>query len=191
MNIEIREEPLTALGEYARIDAAFEVRQILDPVVRDGGLGGIELMERTLPVPFVKDYDAIKGDNISLLPQRFDLTNWGLLAAYVDQRRVGGVIVAFNTQNIDMLERHTDLAVLWDIRVAPDARGKGVGVQLFHALEAWSKQRGCRQLKIETQNVNVPACRFYAKQGCVLGAIHRFAYPELPNEVQMLWYKDL
>ena len=36
-----------------------------------------------------------------------------------------------------------------------------------------------------------PACRFYAKQGCELAAIHRFAYPELPNEVQLLWYKDL
>ena len=26
---------------------------------------------------------------------------------------------------------------------------------------------------------------------CVLGAIHRFAYPEFPNEAQLLWYKDL
>jgi hypothetical protein len=28
-------------------------------------------------------------------------------------------------------------------------------------------------------------------KGCVLGAIHRFAYPELPNETQLLWYKNL
>ena len=46
-------------------------------------------------------------------------------------------------------------------------------------------------MKVETQNVNVPACRFYARQGCVLGAINRFAYPDLPDEVQLLWYKTL
>jgi len=44
---------------------------------------------------------------------------------------------------------------------------------------------------VETQNVNVPACRFYARMGCVLGGIHRFAYPELPGEARLLWYKAL
>ena len=57
--------------------------------------------------------------------------------------------------------------------------------------QPWVVARGCRWLKVETQNINVPACRFYAKQGCVLGAIHRFAYPDYPNEAQLLWYKDL
>ena len=34
--------------------------------------------------------------------------------------------------------------------------------------------------KVVTQNINVPACRFYMKQGCVPGAIDRFAYPDFP-----------
>jgi hypothetical protein len=46
-------------------------------------------------------------------------------------------------------------------------------------------------MKVETQNINVPACRFYAKQGFALGAAHHFVYPALPEEVQLLWYKDL
>ena len=29
------------------------------------------------------------------------------------------------------------------------------------------------------------------RMGCELGAMHRFAYPELPDEVQLLWYKAL
>jgi ribosomal protein S18 acetylase RimI-like enzyme len=99
--------------------------------------------------------------------------------------------VAFDTTGVDMLEGRSDLSVLWDIRVAPDARGRGVGAALFRAAEAWAAARGCRWLKVETQNVNVPACRFYARQGCVLGGIHRFAYPELPDEIQLLWYRDL
>jgi hypothetical protein len=44
---------------------------------------------------------------------------------------------------------------------------------------------------VETQNVNVAACRFYARQGCVLTAVDPFAYPALPGEIQLLWYKDL
>ena len=50
------------------------------------------------------------------------------------------------------------------------------------------------QLKAETQNVNVAACRFYAAMGCRLGAIHRFAYagqPHVAGEVMLLWYLDL
>jgi hypothetical protein len=27
--------------------------------------------------------------------------------------------------------------------------------------------------------------------GCVLGAIHRHAYPDLPDETQLLWYRAL
>ena len=90
-----------------------------------------------------------------------------------------------------MLEGRKDLAVLWDIRVVPERRGCGVGAALFARAERWAAERGARRLKIETQNVNVAACRFYASRGCHLGAIHRFAYRDLPDETQLLWYKDL
>jgi hypothetical protein len=33
-------------------------------------------------------------------------------------------------------------------------------------------------------------CGFYARHGCELRAAHP-AYPDLPNEIQLLWYKDL
>jgi GNAT superfamily N-acetyltransferase len=93
-----------------------------------------------------------------------------------------------------MLERRQDLAVLWDIRIQPAARRQGVGKQLFFAAAEWAQGRGCQQMKIETQNVNVPACRFYASLGCELGAIHRYAYaghPRVGHEAMLLWYLDL
>lgn len=90
-----------------------------------------------------------------------------------------------------MLEGRTDLAVLWDIRVAPAVRGQGIGTALLRAVEAWAAARGCRQLKAEAQNINVPACRFYAAQGFVLAAAHPGAYPDFPDEIQLLWHKDL
>lgn len=190
MRIEVREEPPAAIAEYAAISIAFEVRCVLDVVVVDDGLGGFALSERAVGVPYVKDYDAADGGP-ARWAERFDLSRWGLLGARSGGRVVGGAAIAFDTPTMEMLEGRRDMAVLWDIRVVPEARGQGVGAALFRAAEAWAAARGCRQLKVETQNVNVPACRFYAAQGCVLGAIHRFAYPGLPHEVQLLWYRDL
>jgi GNAT superfamily N-acetyltransferase len=122
---------------------------------------------------------------------RFDLSNWGLFAARLEGRRVGGAAVAYDTGDLNMLEERTDLAVLWDIRVAPAVRGQGIGTALFRAVEDWATAKGCRQLKAETQNINVPACRFYVGQGFVLEAAHPGAYPDFPDEIRLLWRKDL
>jgi ribosomal protein S18 acetylase RimI-like enzyme len=104
---------------------------------------------------------------------------------------VGGAVAAWNTPSVDMLEGRSDLAVLWDVRVDPEYRERGVGHCLFTAVTDWARTRGCRTLKVETQNINVPACRFYARQGCELRTIRSDAYPDLPDEVQLLWYKRL
>ncbi len=58
-------------------------------------------------------------------------------------------------------------------------------------VERWAVLRGWRQLKIETQNTNVGACRFYERQGCRLRTINRAACPDLPDEIQLLWDEDL
>jgi GNAT superfamily N-acetyltransferase len=190
MSIEVIREELDRLPEHGRIPIAFEVRSVLDVTVADGGLESVVLRERTLASPYLKDYDSF-GESPGDWLQRFDTENWALHSVWIDGRRAGGVVVAFDTEGIDMLERRTDLAVVWDLRVAPDLRGRGLGSRLFAAAEAWARTHGCTQLKVETQNVNVAACRFYARRGCTLGGVHRFAYPELPQEVQLLWYKDL
>ena len=189
MKIDVFEEPTATLAEYARIPIAFEVSQIL-AVEADGPIG-FAFSKRFLDVPYVKDYDAITGEGPAQWARRFDLSNWALFAAYAEGRRVGGAAIAFKTAGLEMLEGREDIAVLWDIRVAPEARGQGVGSALFQAAEAWAKAKGCHQLKVETQNINVPACGFYQAQGCVIGTIRPFAYPEFPKEIQILWYKDL
>jgi GNAT superfamily N-acetyltransferase len=65
-------------------------------------------------------------------------------------------------------------------------RGRGVGTALFRAVGGWAIAHGCRELKIETQNTNVRACRFYERQGCELRGMHPFG-----DEVQLLWWKSL
>jgi GNAT superfamily N-acetyltransferase len=159
--------------------------------VTTGADGGFALSARRLENPYVKDYDAIDGEGPLCWRRRFDVSNWTLFTARVSGRPVGGAAVAFNTPGLTMLEGRRDLSVLWDIRVAPDARGNGIGSALFERVEAWAQAHGCRQLKVETQHINVRACGFYARHGCTLRAVHHSAYHELPEEIQLLWYKDL
>ena len=188
MDVVISEEPVGSLGDYASIPIAFGVASTFE-VRREGER--FVLSEVPVPAPYLKDYDAIHGEHPSGWARRFDVSRWGVLAARAGGIRVGGAVIAFDTPGVDMLEGRRDLAVLWDVRVAPDARGLGVGAALFRAAEAWARARGCRQIKVETQNVNVPACRFYARQGCVLTTVDPSAYPGLCGEIQLLWYKDL
>jgi GNAT superfamily N-acetyltransferase len=89
------------------------------------------------------------------------------------------------------LDGRSDVAALWDIRIQPDLRNSGIGSALFRAALKWARDRGCTQIKIETQNINVPACHFYVRMGCTLDCINRFAYADLPEEAQLLWHLDL
>jgi GNAT superfamily N-acetyltransferase len=193
MSLEIRQEAPTpgALGEHGRISIAFVVDRILEVTLADGGLGGISLTETPVSDPYVKDYDAIEGEGPARWADYLDVSNWGMMGAFRYGARVGGAVIAFMTADLRMLGGRDDVAVLWDIRVTPAQRGVGIGSALFRAAEGWADARDCGWLKIETQNVNSAACRFYQKMGCTLGAIDRFAYPELPGEVQLLWRKAL
>jgi GNAT superfamily N-acetyltransferase len=193
MSLDIREEALTptALAEHAAIPIAFVVDCVLEVGLLDDGLGGMSLTQTAATGPYVKDYDAIEGAEPQCWPERFDVSNWGLIGARRDGARVGGAVIASKTTGLHMLGGRDDVAVLWDIRVSPRERGGGIGSALFWAAGDWARARGCRWLKIETQNVNVPACRFYQKMGCTLGAIDRFAYPDQPAEVRLLWWKAL
>jgi GNAT superfamily N-acetyltransferase len=189
MRIEVREESID-LGEYAGIPIAFEVECVLD--VAGNADDGFAVTERRLAsASYIKNYDATPGEGPQQWPHRFNLANWGFLAARIGARTAGMAAVAYDTPDLEVLEGRSDLAVLWDIRVTPDARRQGVGSALFEAAETWARARGCLTLKVETQTINVPACRFYARHGCVLRAIHPDAYPTLPHEVQLLWYKDI
>ncbi len=185
------EEPIAGLGLHGEIPVAFLVERVLDVALVDDGLGGVVMSERAVGEPWTKDYDAIEGEGPTRWASRFDVRNWGLITAHEGGRRVGGAVVAFDTAGFSMLEGRGDLAVLWDIRVRPAARSSGTGSLLFRAVEGWARDRGCRTLKVETQNTNVPACRFYRRMGCTLGAIDRFAYTGLPDEVRLMWFKEL
>ncbi len=123
----------------------------------------------------------------------WEMRDWGFFVAFDGDRAVGWAVVATRTPNMNMLEGRDDLAVLWDIRIHSHWRQRGVGTRLFRATD-WARRQNCRQLKIETQNVIVPACRFYAARGCRLGGVvpgyHAYP-PQFYHEYMLLWYLDL
>ena len=142
--------------------------------------------------PFIKDYDREDPEEgPDRWAKRFDLTNWGFLAAFCDAQRIGAEVIAHDSDDLNFPQGRKDIAAIWDIRVAPGHRGKGIGRRLLVAVEDWSRSRGCTLLKIETQNINVPACRFYAAFGCTLGMFNEHAYKDFPTEAKLVWFKDL
>jgi ribosomal protein S18 acetylase RimI-like enzyme len=189
MKLEIVEKKPAYLQEYGRIPMSFTiVSQLVPTPLGTSGLGGIELVEEALESPYEKDYDADGGPERW---RRWDLENWGIFAAVADEKRVGGAVVAYRTEEINLLKGRDDLAALWDLRIDPAWQRRGIGRALFRYVEHWARARDCALLEIETQNNNVAACRFYAAQGCQLGKIDRFAYEDLPDETQLVWYKKI
>ncbi len=191
MPVKIIEIGPERLADYACVPSRFEVTSILQIDLLDGGLGGMLFRQVSVERPYIKDYDSY-GELPTDWPKLFTVTNWGFFLAKDGERTVGAAAVAFDTSGVFMLEDRNDLAVLWDIRSSPAYRG--AGIPLFKVASEWSKRCGCRQMKVETQNVNVPACRFYQRMGCQLGEIRRFGYiavPAVAQEVMLNWYLDL
>lgn len=185
--MEIRQETSSNLDIYGEISIAFTVYSIFDIVAVQNGLGGLSLVERELDAPFVKDYDSDGAGKPTQWPKRFDTRNWVIFSAYDKNQHIGGVTIAWKTPELDLVPYRKENVLIWDLRVRPDMRSQGVGRELFSAVIAWAKSQDCRDIIVETQNINVPACRFYAKQGFELFSIDPLAYSGLPNEIQLLW----
>ena len=186
----VTDEPVEALSEHARHPVAFLVERVLDVSLVDEGLGGLVLTERPVEVPWVKDYDAIEGEGPITWPERFDVTNW----AHRRSRRQPASRRCCHPGRHSRC-RHVGRALRSRSPVGPARASRGPIIRRRDLAvpggRSWACERACRTLKVETQNVNMPACRFYRRMGCTLAAVDRFAYVDLPDEVQLIWSKDL
>lgn len=178
------------LARYREIPIAYFSRTWFRVERPDVGLGGLRLVEETLPEERRFDYDGFDEGRVFRWA-RWDLGNWRLFYAVEDGVRVGGAVGAWKTEDVNMLEGRDDLAVLWDIRVDPAHRGGGIGRALVDAVSGWAIENGCVELKIETDTYNVPGCRFYSAIGCELRSIRKTPNPDYPDEHQLLWYLNL
>jgi len=183
----------TYFSQYDQIPMKINVSAYYNIEKHNRGLGGFSLVETPVE-PYIKDFCNGKNKTISRWEKRWDTTNWAFFIAFYGDRPIGGATVATRTKEINMLSGRDDLAVLWDIRVDDDYKHKGIGQSLFDMAVKWSREQGLVQMKIECQNNNIPAIKFYHKQGAVLSAIDEYAYynePKYRHEIQLIWMLDL
>ena len=163
------------LEDLYTIPIAFEVRSIYE--VTDAN----ELIERPLTTPYIKDYDQLDSDPLPTETSYYCI----FLAVDVAQNDqiIGGAILVMPEGELN------------DLRVATAYRRLGVGRALINHVIDWLRNQGTpRRLSIETQNINVAACRFYAAMGAKLGSVDRMAYgnvDECKHEIRLNWYVDL
>lgn len=186
-----REMDRSCFALYDSVSMNVEVHSEYRVRLLDGGLGGLVLEE--VPVaPQVKDLSQY--ERATEYETLFDIATWRFFMAFDGETPVGALTLAGPTEHLYMLNGRTDACVLWDIRVTDGYKHRGIGQRLFDIALAAARESGYRQMIIECQNNNVPACRFYRKQGAVLGKVDRYAYyddPMLRDETQLIWYLDL
>ncbi|UNI16854.1 hypothetical protein JDV02_003250 [Purpureocillium takamizusanense] len=99
------------------------------------------------------------------------------------RRRILGYAFAFQDWN--------GMATLNTIALDASLRGKGQGKRLFDAVVQWASEEGIKGIRVESQSNNVPACRFYKKQGLSFGGYDEFVYraiDEHKTETALYWY---
>lgn len=178
--------PLTPedIPNLPQIRPTYKSSSILE--VERSGTGleiGWRLVERDLPQPFDKgtlyDFDEIAQAEIRARLERPDDT-------YQRVAESSGLLVGF----LDIeLQSWNDTAFLWNLMIDLDYRGQGLGRRLWHRALDFARQSDVRAIMIETQNTNVPACRFYARMGCELIGINEVYYTNdgLATEVALFW----
>ncbi len=169
-------QPLTAANQadLNRCDNSFTVEAKLCLTVEDGSIS-----YTVAPVaPYVKRYEPEDYD-AQAYSGKPDHAAW---LACVDGQLAGQILVHENWNRF---------AIIWNIAVDPPFRRRGIGRRLIAQAAAWARSRGMPGVMLETQNINVPACRLYERCGFVLGGLDVCLYRGVmpgTREIALFWY---
>ena len=119
-----------------------------------------------------------------------DKLDW---SAYVDSNEKV-VLLAFHEDacigQIRLVKDWNRFAYIENIAVKKDFRKSGVGHLLLEAAETWAKEQSLIGLSLEAQNDNLIACRFYVKEGFVLGGVDTLKHSANAEiDITLYWYK--
>jgi len=102
--------------------------------------------------------------------------------AYLDGQVAGQIL----------LHKHWNrYAYIQDIAVDQAFRRQGIGRALMDRAVSWAKKHALPGITLETQDINVGACRFYERYGFKLGGFDRYLYHAIPgvqDEIALYWY---
>jgi len=132
--------------------------------------------EEIFTEPFFKQYENDEIDTSYIVEKEKAVFYY-----YANNNCIGQIKLRSNWNGYALIE---------DIGVAKDWRQTGVGTALLEKAIAWAKGNNLAGLMLETQDVNVSACRFYAKNGFVIGGIDAMLYSAFPTakEIAVYWY---
>ena len=173
MNITIRQMDSDSIQQVDRFERNSIVNSRLVLSVQDRNITysivPVEPYEKVLDVD-PEDYTTFIGN-----PRKV------IFFADVDRKPAG---------QIKLVPWWNKFAYVEELIVDTEFRGKGVGHALMTRAIAWAKQHNFPGLTLETQDNNVPACKFYEKCGFVLGGFDLYAFRNLSNasEIALYWY---
>ena len=150
------------------------------------------IFEEVQVAPYRKDLSVY--ERAVEYEEKFDIANWYFYMAFDEDKPIGAMTIAGRTPDLNMLSGRDDACVLWDIRVADNYKHQGIGQRLMDIGIEDARTAGYRQMIIECQNNNVPACHFYRKQGALLSKVDLYAYDsedDCKNEIQFVWTLNL
>lgn len=77
------------------------------------------------------------------------------------------------------------------ISVAKSARGNGIASSLIEEAQKWALKSNLKGFMLETQDVNLGACRLYIKNDFLLGSVDTMLYQNFKTkeEQALIWYK--
>ncbi|WP_207887466.1 GNAT family N-acetyltransferase [Pseudomonas sp. 30_B] len=152
-----------------------------DSILRiESAADGFILREERLPEAQIKRYPfADLEDDVAA-------SDWTAVAIDEAGERLGFAIAHYEIWN--------RRAVLDDLFVLADARGRGVGKLLMDACLDWARGTEARHLWLETQNLNLPAVGFYRSRGFALSGLSTDLYDPaqvLPGEMALFFSYSL
>jgi len=174
MNVTLQKATAATLAQVYACDSSFTVTSKLQLNATDGV---ITYTVVAVP-PYEKQYPHEVGEYDSYINQ----SNSAIFLAYMNEQIAGRVVLKKNWNGFGYVE---------DITVNRPYRKQGVGQQLMQQAVEWAKEEGLPGLMLETQNNNVPACRFYERFGFKLRGFDTELYRALmptTDEVALYWY---
>lgn len=133
--------------------------------------------EELFDIPKEKIYPSELFDSSEYLNN----PNKAAFLAMINEECVGSIFVC---------KRWNKNAYIDSITIDRAHRGNGVGKMLMDKAVSWGKENGLYGVSLETQDVNLLACRFYLKYGFKLGGVDNKVYSAGPyrDELALHFY---